>query len=185
MARETRCFYSLSKNASIFTEGKLRTLESIGPVCISHWLKPSLKSTTLLLYLANTPRFRRLVSILCFGNLVNLICVLSLVIVCVGFDKFEKGKGSLKEQISRVKPILENLRSKKKERVDEFLEIQSQIEHICAEIASNGQSKNYGDSGIGDYDLTVKTLIELKSHLKELQNEKVPLNDCDNLVCWF
>ncbi|PON41668.1 Microtubule-associated protein, MAP65/Ase1/PRC [Trema orientale] len=88
------------------------------------------------------------------------------------FSRFEKGKGTLKEQILAFKPVLEDLRLRKKERVDEFLEIQSQIAHISAEIAGNGQSKNYGDPQIDEHDLTVKRLAELKLHFKELQNEK-------------
>ncbi|XP_024021141.1 65-kDa microtubule-associated protein 5 [Morus notabilis] len=89
------------------------------------------------------------------------------------FSRFEKGKGTLKDQISAIKPILEELRLKKKQRVEEFSEIQSQIACICAEIAGNGQSKNYGDPQVNDNDLTAKRLAELKLHLKELQTEKV------------
>ncbi|PON51216.1 Microtubule-associated protein, MAP65/Ase1/PRC [Parasponia andersonii] len=88
------------------------------------------------------------------------------------FSRFEKGQGTLKEQILAFKPILEDLRLRKKERVDEFLEIQSQIAHISAEIAGNGRSKNYGDPQIDEHDLTMKILAELKLHFKELQNEK-------------
>lgn len=91
--------------------------------------------------------------------------------------KFEKGKAILKEQILAFKPILEDLRSRKKERVDEFLEIQSQIARICAEIAGNGQPKIYSNQQTDECDLSVKRLTELKLHLKELQNEKVPLKE--------
>lgn len=85
-----------------------------------------------------------------------------------------KGTGSLKDQISVLKPILEDLRLKKKERVEEFSGIQSQIAQICGEIAGNGdQSKNEAIR-VNVTDLTVKKLEELKLHLKELLHEKVP-----------
>ncbi|GMY22873.1 65-kDa microtubule-associated protein 5 isoform X1 [Fagus crenata] len=84
-----------------------------------------------------------------------------------------KGRGTLKEQISAIKPILEELRSKKQERIKEFSEIQSQVVCICAEIAGHGQSNSSSDPQVNERDLTVKTLGELKSHLQELQNEKI------------
>jgi protein regulator of cytokinesis 1 len=69
---------------------------------------------------------------------------------------------------------LEELRSKKQERIKQFSEIQSQVVQICAEIAGSGQS-NSSDSQVNECDLTVRQLEELKSHLQELQTEKVPL----------
>lgn len=99
-----------------------------------------------------------------------------LLIICrVDFFSvlFEKGRGTLKEQISAIKPILEELRSKKQERIKEFSEIQSQVVWICTEIAGNGQSNLSSDPQVSESDLTMKKLGELKSHLLELQNEKV------------
>ncbi|KAK5794916.1 65-kDa microtubule-associated protein 5 [Gossypium arboreum] len=86
---------------------------------------------------------------------------------------FSRGKGTLKHQISYIRPVLEELRSKKKQRVKEFTETQSQIAKICAEIAGNGQSMMSSDPQVDERDLTVKKLGELKSHLQELQNEKI------------
>ncbi|XP_059429033.1 65-kDa microtubule-associated protein 5 isoform X1 [Corylus avellana] len=85
---------------------------------------------------------------------------------------FSRGRGTLKEQISAIKPILEELRSKKQERIKQFSEIQSQVVRICAEIAGNGQS-NSSDPQVNECDLTVRKLGELKSHLQELQTEKI------------
>ncbi|KAG8480682.1 hypothetical protein CXB51_025272 [Gossypium anomalum] len=85
---------------------------------------------------------------------------------------FSRGKGTLKHQISYIRPVLEELRSKKKQRAKEFTETQSQIAKICAEIAGNGQSMT-SDPQVDERDLTVKKLGELKSHLQELQNEKI------------
>ncbi|GMI80436.1 microtubule-associated protein 65-5 [Hibiscus trionum] len=86
---------------------------------------------------------------------------------------FSRRNGTLKQQISYIRPVLEELRSKKKQRVKEFTETQSQIAQICAEIAGNGQSMPPSDPQVDEHDLTVKKLGELKSHLQELQNEKV------------
>ncbi|KAK8662048.1 hypothetical protein V6N13_091636 [Hibiscus sabdariffa] len=86
---------------------------------------------------------------------------------------FSRRKGTLKQQISYIRPVLEELRSKKKQRVKEFTETQSQIAQICAEIAGNGQSMSSSDPQVDEHDLTVKKLGELKSHLQELQNEKI------------
>lgn len=95
------------------------------------------------------------------------------------FVQFEKEKGSLKQQISTITPVLEELRSKKQERIKEFSETQSQIVRICAEIAGNGQSIRSADPQVNERDLTLKKLGELKSRLQELQNEKVPFDNCD------
>ncbi|XP_057977582.1 65-kDa microtubule-associated protein 5 isoform X2 [Malania oleifera] len=85
---------------------------------------------------------------------------------------FSREKGTLKEQIAGVKPILGDLRLKKQERLKEFSETQSQIIGICAEIAGNSQFVNSTDTRINEQDLSMKKLGELKSHLQELQNEK-------------
>ncbi|CAL5196407.1 unnamed protein product [Lathyrus oleraceus] len=86
---------------------------------------------------------------------------------------FSRGKGTLKQQLANIRPVLEDLRSKKDERVKEFLKIKSQISQICAEIAGSGQSKDVTDQDLDQCDLTTKKLGELKLHLDELQNEKI------------
>lgn len=88
----------------------------------------------------------------------------------------EKGRGTLKEQVGAIKLILEELRSKKREKLKEFSEVQSQIVSLCSEIAGNGQSKSYVDPEINERDLTAKKLGELKLHLQELQTEKVAIS---------
>ncbi|ESR45617.1 hypothetical protein CICLE_v10000741mg [Citrus x clementina] len=85
---------------------------------------------------------------------------------------FSRGKGTLKQQISAIRSILEDLRSKKEQRIKEFSGIQFQIAQISSEIAGNGQSINSVDAQVDECDLTVKKLGELKTHLRELQNEK-------------
>ncbi|KAL9407134.1 hypothetical protein Peur_004106 [Populus x canadensis] len=48
-----------------------------------------------------------------------------------------QGRGTLKQQISAVNPVLDELRLKKQERIKVFYETESQIAQICAEIAGN------------------------------------------------
>lgn len=86
---------------------------------------------------------------------------------------FSRGKGTLKQQLATIRPVLEDLRSKKDDRIKEFSNIKTQISQICAEIACCGQSKSLTDAEVDQSDLTVKKLGELKSHLQELQNEKI------------
>lgn len=76
--------------------------------------------------------------------------------------------------MSAIRPVLEDLRSKKEKRIKEFSETQSQIVWICSEIAGNGQSVHVSDPQIDESNLTLKKLGDLKAYLHELQNEKVP-----------
>lgn len=85
---------------------------------------------------------------------------------------FSPGKGPLKQQISAVNPVLDELRLKKQERMKDFYETETQIARICAEIAGSDRSFDSADPEIDERDLTVKRMGELKSHLKELQSEK-------------
>lgn len=84
-----------------------------------------------------------------------------------------KGKGALKQQMSAIQSVLEDLRSKKEQRIKEFSEIQFQIVQISTEIAGSGQLINFTDAQVNECDLTIKKLGELKAHLHDLQNEKV------------
>ncbi|KAL3609278.1 hypothetical protein D5086_000298 [Populus alba] len=52
-----------------------------------------------------------------------------------------QGRGTLKQQISAVNTVLDELRLKKQERIKVFYEKQSQIAQICAEIVGNDRFK--------------------------------------------
>ncbi|CAI0421042.1 unnamed protein product [Linum tenue] len=82
----------------------------------------------------------------------------------------QRVNGSLKQQLSALKPALQDLRQRKQARMSEFHDTQLKIAHICAEIAGN--DLNSVDPTIDECDLTVKRLGDLQSHLKELQTEK-------------
>ncbi|KAJ7009795.1 hypothetical protein NC653_000494 [Populus alba x Populus x berolinensis] len=52
-----------------------------------------------------------------------------------------QGRGTLKQQISAVNTVLDELRLKKQERIKVFYETESQIAQICAEIVGNDRFK--------------------------------------------
>ncbi|XP_068328484.1 65-kDa microtubule-associated protein 5 [Pyrus communis] len=88
-------------------------------------------------------------------------------------DSFSCGRGTLKDQLSTLKPVLDELILKKEKRVKEFSAVLSQIARISAEIAGAGVSGNVDDPGLDERDLSVKRLRDLQSQLEELQREKV------------
>lgn len=184
---ETRCFWNLRKNVLIFTVERLRGRESRRLIWINPWLRLKLKFPCLFLLLEKMPpslgfvfRFNCCCCFICvfsclvWRSLRGEICF--VILWCFWFVVvvwFVKGKGTLKQQVSALKPVLEEWRSKKEQRVKEFSETQLQIARICAEIAGNGQYVKATDPQVDECDLTVKRLGELKAHLHELQNEKV------------
>uniref|UniRef100_A0A5B7A453 Putative microtubule-associated protein 5 isoform X1 n=1 Tax=Davidia involucrata TaxID=16924 RepID=A0A5B7A453_DAVIN len=101
------------------------------------------------------------------AEIANLISTLG---ERTSFPRYDKVKGTLQEQISIIKPVLEDLRLKKQERIKEFSETQLLIVRICSEIAGNGI--NSANPQVNERDLTLKKLGELKSHLQDLQSEK-------------
>lgn len=79
-------------------------------------------------------------------------------------------KGTLKQRLASVKPVWEDLKSRRNERIKAFYETQMQIARISAEIAGNDADSN---PQVDECDLTMTRLGELKTQLKELQHEKV------------
>ncbi|KAK8963412.1 65-kDa microtubule-associated protein 5 [Platanthera guangdongensis] len=79
---------------------------------------------------------------------------------------------TLKEQVSKIEPMLDDLRRKREERVKEFFEVQSQILQICTELSGSTLPSGSACPQVDERDLTLKRLGELKCHLFELQKEK-------------
>ncbi|CAI0421039.1 unnamed protein product [Linum tenue] len=100
-------------------------------------------------------------------EIANLVSALGET---ASFPQVKRVNGSLKQQLSALKPALQDLRQRKQARMSEFHDTQLKIAHICAEIAGN--DLNSVDPTIDECDLTVKRLGDLQSHLKELQTEK-------------
>lgn len=88
------------------------------------------------------------------------------------FIRKEKLKGTLKEQVTMLKPLLEELRRKREERMKEFSEVQLQIVQISAEVAGNTHLGSSASPQVDERDLTVNRLEELKSQLQDLQKDK-------------
>ncbi|XP_023639643.1 65-kDa microtubule-associated protein 5 [Capsella rubella] len=84
---------------------------------------------------------------------------------------FPRKEGSLKEQISTVKPVLEDLLMKKDLRRKELSETLTQIAEISSNIAGNDYPVSSGPE-IDESDLTQRKLDELRAHLQDLRNEK-------------
>lgn len=82
----------------------------------------------------------------------------------------EKSSGTIKEQLSAIAPTLEQLWKKKEERINEFFDVQSQIQKIRGEIV--GTSEHAVSPVVDEADLSLKKLDEFQSQLQELQKEK-------------
>lgn len=88
------------------------------------------------------------------------------------FPRSEKLGGTLMEQLAKIEPVLEDLRRRRDERVNEFKAIQSKIVRLQAEISG---AIDHGDPAapvVDENDLSLKRLGELKEHLNDLQTEK-------------
>ncbi|CAN8293466.1 unnamed protein product [Cochlearia groenlandica] len=86
-----------------------------------------------------------------------------------------KGSKSLKEKLDMVKPLLEDLRLQKDERMKQFVDIKAQIEKMSGEIS--GYSDQLKQTMIGsltfdEQDLTLRKLNEYQTCLNSLQKEK-------------
>lgn len=82
----------------------------------------------------------------------------------------EKTSGTIKEQLAAIAPALEQLWKQKEERINEFFDVQSQIQKICGEIM--GTNEQGGNPVVDETDLSLKKLDEFQSQLQELQKEK-------------
>ena len=77
------------------------------------------------------------------------------------------------EQIAKIEPVLEDLRRRRDDRVNDFRAIQLQIVRLQAEISG---AIDHGDPAapmVDENDLSLKRLGELKEQLNDLQTEKV------------
>ncbi|KAG2715693.1 hypothetical protein I3843_03G092200 [Carya illinoinensis] len=83
----------------------------------------------------------------------------------------DKNAESLKEELRRTLPQLEEMRKRKSDRRNQFLEVQEQIQDISNEIYGTAEyisSKKVVDES----DLSLRKLEELHRELHELQKEK-------------
>ncbi|KAK3129064.1 hypothetical protein QOZ80_6BG0470980 [Eleusine coracana subsp. coracana] len=85
----------------------------------------------------------------------------------------EKTSGTIKQQLAAIAPTLEQLTKKKNERKREFINVQSQIDQICGEIAGTLEvGEQVATPQVNEDDLTLERLEEFRSQLQELEKEK-------------
>jgi protein regulator of cytokinesis 1 len=80
----------------------------------------------------------------------------------------------LKEELRRILPQVEEMRKRKSDRRNQFLEVQGQIQEISNEIYGSSEYMS-SKMVVDDSDLSLRKLEELHRKLHELQKEKVEL----------
>ncbi|KAF0922763.1 hypothetical protein E2562_001152 [Oryza meyeriana var. granulata] len=88
------------------------------------------------------------------------------------FSRVEKLGGTLMEQLAKVEPVLDDLRRRRDERVEEFMVVQVQIVRLHAEISGTIDHGDPVPPLVDEANLSLRRLAEFKSKLKELQTEK-------------
>ncbi|KAI4347450.1 hypothetical protein L6164_008263 [Bauhinia variegata] len=83
----------------------------------------------------------------------------------------DQNAGSLKEELGRILPELEEMRKRKSERRNQFVEVQEQIQNISNEIYG---SREYilSKTVVDEADLSLRKLEEFHRQLHALQKEK-------------
>jgi hypothetical protein len=123
-----------------------------------------------------------LVGVFCVENLVFYLSQKShealLITVCTIEStesmQPEKTTGTIKQQLAAIAPTLEQLTKQKNERKREFVNIQSQIDQICGEIAGTIEvGEQVATPQVNEDDLTLERLEDFRSQLQELEKEKV------------
>ncbi|XP_047961346.1 65-kDa microtubule-associated protein 6 [Salvia hispanica] len=85
----------------------------------------------------------------------------------------DKKAQSLKGKLASVRPLAEDLKLKKEERMKQFADIKSQIEKISGEISGYGSTaSSISALTMEEQDLSVRKLTEHQSKLRVLQKEK-------------
>jgi predicted nucleic acid-binding Zn-ribbon protein len=90
------------------------------------------------------------------------------------FFQSDQNGGSLKEELRRILPQVEEMRKRKSDRRNQFLEVQGQIQEISNEIYGSSEYMS-SKMVVDDSDLSLRKLEELHRKLHELQKEKVEL----------
>ncbi|URD82956.1 Microtubule associated protein (MAP65/ASE1 family) [Musa troglodytarum] len=81
----------------------------------------------------------------------------------------EKLTGTLKQQLDAITPALHEMQLRKEERMNQFREVQTQIQRIASEIAGHQPDCNVL---VNEGDLSLKKLDEHQNELQRLHKEK-------------
>lgn len=100
--------------------------------------------------------------------------MLSYYILKLYFELFQSDQniGSLKEELRRILPQVEEMRKRKIERRNQFIEVLEQIHKVTNEIYGSLESVS-STTVVDEIDLSLRKLEELHLQLHELQKEKV------------
>ena len=88
------------------------------------------------------------------------------------FLQSDQNLGSLKEELKIIVPQIEEMRKRKVERRNQFLEVLDQIQKISSEIYCSSEYTPY-NTIVDESDLSLRKLEELHRELQSLQKEKV------------
>ncbi|KAK9273501.1 hypothetical protein L1049_018311 [Liquidambar formosana] len=83
----------------------------------------------------------------------------------------QKASGNLKEELKTIIPQLEEMRKRKIDRRNQFVEILNQLQDISIEICRSAEDNQF-NVVVDETDLSLKRLEQLHRQLLELQNEK-------------
>lgn len=83
-----------------------------------------------------------------------------------------KPAGNLKEELEAIIPLLEDMRRKKVERINQFVGVVEQIQKLSNDILGV-KEENGNKVFVDETNLSLRRLEELHSELHELQHEKV------------
>lgn len=78
--------------------------------------------------------------------------------------------GTLKEQLDTITPALQEMQLRKDVRVNQFKEVQDQIQKISSEIEGHS---DHDIVIVNEADLSLKKLEEYQNELQRLHREKV------------
>ncbi|MQM17046.1 hypothetical protein Taro_050012, partial [Colocasia esculenta] len=85
----------------------------------------------------------------------------------------EKLPETLSEQLDSITPVLWEMKLRKEERLNQFREVQVQIQRISAEIADQpDQKKSLTHTEVNEGDISLKKLEEYHQQLQQLHKEK-------------
>lgn len=80
----------------------------------------------------------------------------------------------MKEQLSYITPLVDDLRLKKEERMKQFSDVKAQIDKINNEISGYGLLLSSMNSmNLEEQDLSLRKLADYQTRLRALQKEKV------------
>lgn len=86
------------------------------------------------------------------------------------WEQPEKLTGTLKEQLDTITPALQEMQLRKDVRVNQFKEVQDQIQKISSEIEGHS---DHDIVIVNEADLSLKKLEEYQNELQRLHREKV------------